>query len=787
MLHFVSRLSGSAHSRLVPTHSKALVAHALAALLWGVCAFAPSIHAQALDGATAKTVVSTPQLRAELLAHAPQGVQAGQPLWVGLQLTHQPEWHTYWRNPGDSGLPTQIELNLPAGINAGEVQWPLPHKLKAGNLTNYGFEKTVLLAVPLTVTKQFKANAAQTLDIQLHANWLVCRLECIPQEGDFALRIPVNSSFASNATAFESVLAEQPKSLPGIKATTHFEAQRLVLQVSGLPASLLGKTLQVFPDTAELVESAAEQHPSASQSWQGDVWTVQLPLSSLRLNDPKQVGFLLTTGEDAERQGFAVSAPVTQAWPAVSELPASTPPIANTATTMNENLMSVDGLVVFFLALLGAFIGGLILNLMPCVLPVLAIKLLGFAQHSRAHRAHRVAGMAYTAGVVVSFLALGAGVLALRAAGEQLGWGFQLQSPMVVSVLAAFFTLIALNLFGLFEFGQILPSRVASFQYKHPVMDAALSGVLAVAVASPCTAPFMGASLGLAMTLPTWQALTIFVAMGLGLAAPYLLASFMPAVARLLPHPGSWMVTLRQLLAFPMLATVVWLLWVLGQQTSLDAAMFALGGLLLLAAFIWALKQHTPAARGLAWLIAAALVWGALSFAEELNAPTNDATQISTAPNGASTNSRPDSARTTNHAWQAWSEAAVMQSLAQGRPVFVDFTAAWCVTCQINKKSTLSNNKVLADFAAHQVTLMRADWTRRDPAITAALTALGRSGVPVYVLYAPGQAPLVLSELLSASKMHDALATLPAAGKTTPATSFALPAKPNAPATITRN
>ena len=390
---------------------------------------------------------------------------------------------------------------------------------------------------------------------------------------------------------------------------------------------------------------------------------------------------------------------------------------------------------------------------MPCVLPVLAIKLLGFAQHSRAHRAHRVAGMAYTAGVVLSFLALGAGVLALRAAGEQLGWGFQLQSPVVVSLLAAFFTLIALNLFGLFEFGQILPSRVASFQYKHPVMDAALSGVLAVAVASPCTAPFMGASLGLAMTLPTWQALSIFVAMGLGLAAPYLLASFVPAVARLLPHPGPWMVTLRQLLAFPMLATVVWLLWVLGQQTSLDAAMFALGGLLLLAALIWALKQHTPAARGLAWLIAAALVWGAFSFAEELNAPATSAVESNSASNGSASNG--------SAVWQPWSEAAVAQSLAQGRPVFVDFTAAWCVTCQINKKSTLSNNEVLADFAAHQVTLMRADWTRRDPAITAALTALGRSGVPVYVLHAPGKAPLVLSELLSVRQMKEALATLP--------------------------
>jgi len=765
MLHFVSRLLGAAHPRVVTVCAKATLAKTFGVLLWGACAFTLPSNAQTL----ASAVVSTPQLRAELVVHAPQGVQAGQPMWVGLQLTHQPEWHTYWRNPGDSGLPTQLELNLPAGITAGQVQWPLPQKLKAGSLTNYGFDKTVLLAVPLTVSTQFKPNTAQTLDIQLHANWLVCRLECIPQEGDFALRIPVNSSFAPHATAFSALLAEQPKPLPDVKATTRFEAQRLALQVSGLPTSLHGKTLSVFPDTAELVASATEQHPRASQSWQGDVWTVQLPLSNLRMTEPKQMGFLLIAGEGAKRQGFVVSAPVMQAWPAVSDLPADSTPAPNTTSNANPNaignetMLGSDGFLGFALALLGAFVGGLILNLMPCVLPVLAIKLLGFAQHSHAHRAHRVAGLAYTAGVVLSFLALGAGVLALRAAGEQLGWGFQLQSPVVVSVLAALFTLIALNLLGLFEFGHILPSRMASFQYKHPVMDAALSGVLAVAVASPCTAPFMGASLGLAMTLPTWQALAIFMAMGLGLAAPYLFASFVPAVARLLPHPGPWMVTLRQLLAFPLLATVVWLLWVLGQQTSLDAAMFALGGLLLLTALIWALKQHGPASRALSGLLAAALVWGALTFAEDLKAPTSSP----------STPTLPGSPQSQGTVWQPWSDAAVAQSLAQGRPVFVDFTAAWCVTCQINKKSTLSNSDVLADLAAHQVTLMRADWTRRDPAITAALTALGRSGVPVYVLHAPGKAPLVLSELLSVRQMREALATLPTPEGPVPTTDFA--------------
>ena len=452
----------------------------------------------------------------------------------------------------------------------------------------------------------------------------------------------------------------------------------------------------------------------------------------MRTHAPKQLSVLLVaerTGNDTP-QGVSLQATLTQPWPDV--LPSTTPIASQQPAELG-----------LWLAWLGAFVGGLILNLMPCVLPVLAIKVLGFAQHSRQHHAHRVAGLAYTAGVIASFLALGGAVLSLRAAGEQLGWGFQLQSPWVVTGLAALFTLIALNLFGMFDMGHLLPQRLATLQARHPVVDAALSGVLAVAVASPCTAPFMGASLGLAMTLPTWQALSIFAVMGLGLATPYLLASWLPAVARRLPHPGPWMITLRQLLGFPMLATVAWLLWVLGQQTSLDAAMAVLGGLLLLSASVWARQHPTRATRWLGGVLAVVLVIGGAQFSHLLDESASSSTSASDAT------------------WQAWSDTAVAESLQAGRPVFVDFTAAWCVTCQINKKTTLSNPEVMADFAAHQVTLLRADWTRRDPAITAALSVLGRSGVPVYVLYAPNQAPVVLSELLSATQMHDALRQLP--------------------------
>lgn len=696
-------------------------------------------------------VVSTPQVRAELVAHAPDGVQTGKTFWLGLQLQHAREWHTYWRNPGDSGLPTQLEFILPPGLEVGPVIWPLPKKLSAGTLTNYGFDGDALLAVAVKVTSAYRAPSNGQLPVQLHANWLVCRLECIPQEGDFALQLPTQSSFANHAKAFTSLIEQQATQLATPQKAARFDGDFLVAAVEGLPAAWVGQKLSIFPTEPELLESSTDQHALAEQSWQGSTWSVRLPVSTARNDSPTKLGWLLVsqvTGES--RQGVELVLPVSGAWPsptvkAYAEVSASK--LASTATPS----ANIDGAFGFILALAGALLGGLILNAMPCVLPILAIKVLGFAQHGASKHLRRLTGVAYTVGVVASFLALGSAVLVLRTMGEQLGWGFQLQTPAVVAALAVLFTLIALNLWDVFSLGNVLPTNLASLQSRHPVVDALLSGVLAVAVASPCTAPFMGASLGVAMTMPTWQALSVFACMGLGLAMPFLLASWVPAVAQALPKPGMWMVNLRHALAFPMLATVIWLLWVFGLQTSVTQVMLLLGGLLVVALTVWACRFRTALARVIQVSGLLAIVWIGL---EVLASPS--ATPQTQAP---STTVR-TATQASGDLWQHWTATAVQTELAQGHAVFVDFTAAWCVTCQINKQTTLNQPELLADFAAKQVRLMRADWTRRDPAISRALAELGRSGVPVYVLYAPNRAPQVLSELLSVAQVRQALEQL---------------------------
>ena len=715
---------------LRPMSTRSLLATALASLPALVSAQAPVSPA----GGPAGPVVTTPQVRAELVAHAPEGIAPGQPVWLGLKIEHKKDWHTYWKNPGDSGLPTTVEWQLPAGVSAGDVDWPTPAKLPIGPLLNFGYDGTLLLPVPVTVAPTFKG---QSLDVKLHAEWLVCKDVCIPESGDFVLKVPAQAATAGSRALFEAAQAAVPRSLADARASAEIEAQALLVKVAGLPAAWQGKNLAYFPETTGVIQNAAP----IQGTWNGAEWSAKVPLDPQRSASPTSLSSVLVApGESA---GVLVQVAVKGNWPAVAApgaLPALAPEAAAPAAQPATSLP---------LALLLALAGGLLLNLMPCVFPVLSLKVLGFASHADDRKQLLAGGLAYTAGVVLSFVALAGLLLALRAGGEQLGWGFQLQQPAVVATLAALFTLIGLNLAGVFEFGSVLPSSLAAARARHPMVDSALTGVLAVAVASPCTAPFMGASLGLAVTLPAVQALSIFAALGLGMALPYLAASAWPKLAAALPRPGAWMAHFKTLMAFPMFATVVWLVWVLGQQVGIDGVAALLVLLLALAFAAWALGSTAlgPVARkgfgALALLLmVAALFWAAPALRQEAVASAASA--------------KADE-------WEPWSTERVAQAQAEGRPVFVDFTAAWCVTCQFNKRTTLARSEVKSAFEERQVLRLRADWTRRDAAITAELTRLGRSGVPVYALYAPGAAaPKLLGEILSVDEVRTALGALPA-------------------------
>ncbi|MBI5718602.1 MAG: thioredoxin family protein [Burkholderiales bacterium] len=735
--------------RRAPAASLAAVARAAWAA-WAVCAAVFALPAVAATSA----VVSTPQVRAELVAHAPEGVAPGKPLRLGLQIDHQRHWHTYWKNPGDSGLPTTLAFTLPAGFVAGDIRWPAPVRLPIGPLMNFGYEGTLLLPVPVQVPAGFSGDS---LTVKLRADWLVCKDVCIPEGGDFTLQVPARAATAGHAAAFAAADAATPVPAAGAEARAELKDGALQVRISGLPAAWHGLALQFFPETAGVLNNAA---PIAGR-WDAGVWSAALAIDPQRSAGPAVLPAVLTAAGKAS--GLEVGVQVTSAWPPLAQAaPAPLPSLGNATVSSDATAAPAAPTATLGLAMamLLALAGGVLLNLMPCVFPVLSLKVVGFARHAEDRRKVLAAGLAYTVGVVVSFVALAALLLALRAGGEQIGWGFQLQSPAVVATLAVLFTLIGLNLAGVFEFGSVLPSSVAAARARHPLVDSALTGVLAVAVASPCTAPFMAASLGLALTLPAHEALAIFAALGLGMALPYLAASAWPRLAQALPRPGPWMASFKALMAFPMFATVVWLTWVLGHQTSIDGAAALLGLLVAVAFGAWALGSPTlgrGARRGFAAaamvLLAAALMWAVPSWRQDAVAATPGAAAAGTPGAGG---------KEGREAWQPWSAERVAQAQAEGRPVFVDFTAAWCVTCQFNKRATLNHADVLSAFERKRVVLLRADWTRRDATIAAELARLQRSGVPVYALYSPGSAgPRLLSEILTVGELTAALAQLP--------------------------
>ena len=665
--------------------------------------------------------VRQPHSSAELIAER-SAVTPGRTLTVALRLQLEDGWHVYWKNPGDSGMATSIGWDLPPGFSAGAIRWPHPARIDIGPLTNYGYEHEVLLLVDLQAPADL-ASATQ-VSLRAKADWLVCKEICLPASADLALALPAAASAAPIDRRWMAQFAEARARLPVEAEGWHAQAVHrdgeLTVHLAAPDGAARLDDLSFFPDREGIILNAAAQrfeHTSAG-------YALHLQTSQQYAGDPNTLaGVLIAQAGFGPVRALAIEVPIESG----SLARAARSPIA------------------LITALLLAFGGGVLLNLMPCVFPVLAIKVLGVLQQTDAQPAHlRSHGLLFALGVLLSFWIVAGLLLALRAQGAALGWGYQLQSPTIVAALATLFFTLGLNLSGVFQIGGALQSFAGGVRARGKHADALLTGMLAVAVASPCTAPFMGAALGYALVQPAPDAMTVFTALALGMAAPYVLLCFAPQLVRRLPRPGPWMETLKQLLAFPLYATVVWLVWVLGQQVGVDGAARLLAGLVLVAAALWALGRWAhaaPGARTLARAFALALAVSGVAVAWP--------------------DRRVDPAAQTARAqgvWQPWSEQAVRSVLAQGRPAFVDFTAAWCVTCQVNKRLVLNAQAVDRRFAELGIARFRADWTNRDPAITAALARMNRSGVPVYALYSPGDgAPALLPEVLTRRLLLDAL------------------------------
>ena len=687
---------------------------------------------------------------AELVAAA-DAVVPGQPLAAGLRLKHDPHWHTYWQVPGDSGLPTTIQWRLPAGFAAGPIEWPVPKRLPVGPLMNFGYEDEVLLPVQIQVPTNLPAG--QDVRLAARADWLICKDVCIPGGADLQLTLPVRAAAAPSrhAALFAATRARTPQPVTLEAATATIEADRIRLAYK---SSATVQRLEFFP----LEESRIE--PAAAQTLRAESGATALYLSAAQpvaAEFSRLKGVLVVDGGPAaaDRGGWAGVVDLPLAAGTVAQVAA---PAAARSAIEAANVAPVSASSMTLLAaLFGAVIGGLILNLMPCVFPVLSLKLVGLMQHQRAedqahlpHPSLRLHGAAFAAGVVLSFVLLAAALIVLRAAGEQLGWGFQLQTPWVVAALTLLFFLIGLNLLGTFEFsfGGALASGDRAQRLRPDRLSGSFgTGALAVIIAAPCTAPFMGAALGYAVTQPAPVALAVFAMLGVGMAVPYVALTWIPALMQRLPRPGVWMQRFKQVMAFPMFATCVWLLWVLAQQVGIDAAALVLGGLVLSGMAAWAVGLMQFGARRWRWLALAATPLALYAvFAPTwpgAPAPARDVARSGLAGE-----------------WQPWSRAEQETQLARGKPLFVDFTAAWCVTCQANKRLVLTSDAVKAAFAQRGVTLMRADWTNRDDDITRELARFNRNGVPLYVLYSGNGRNEVLPELLSERLVLEALARL---------------------------
>ncbi len=642
---------------------------------------------------------------------------------AGLSFKLEPGWHVYWQNAGDSGEPPVMHWTLPSGVTATPLQFPAPSRLPLGPLMDFGYENEVTFPFSFDVMQSAKPGPA-VFDAKVA--WLVCREVCIPGKAELGIRVQIVASAPASVTTSsvdEALWQRGEASLP----TPLPPADKALFQPTqtgfrlGVETGRRETQAAFFPADQTVIANPAPQKLTPTP--RGFVLELQKD-ENLAANPAQLNGVLELSGG---RNYVLSAAPGTVAIPA--------PAIAWVLLLRSAAL---------------AFLGGLLLNLMPCVFPVLFLKGLALVNSgSEERRKLRAHGFVYTAGIVASFWVLVAALLALRAAGSKLGWGFQFQSPIFLALMASLLFFLGLSLAGQFEIGLTLTSAGGSLAAKQGYAGSFFTGVLAVIVATPCTAPFMGAAVGYALSAPTAVTFAVFTALALGLAAPYVALTLQPAWTHLLPHPGAWMDVLKQAVSVPIFITVIGLAWVLSNAYGADALAALLGGLLLLAIAGWFLgrwpaKRWSTAIAGIIVIGAIALAVFSPRLAEEPPAASGTVESATAA------------------GWQPWSADAVSRYQSQGRPVFVDFTAGWCLSCQVNERVALRRPEVEQAFQNSNVALLKADWTRHDEAITQALTAMGRDGVPAYALYTPGNPdPQLLPEVLTPGIVLDALSKLP--------------------------
>ena len=713
-----------------------------------------------LPARAASSSADAPHVRVELLVPEDSLYTNDKLNDAGLHFKLESGWHIYWKNPGDAGEPPHVQWTLPAGITAGPLQFPAPKRLPLGPLMDFGYENEVLFPLKLHVANSVKAGP-----VTLHAkvDWLVCRESCIPGKAELEVQRNVNSGTNSNAYSpspifkrfFEQIPRQFPANRKAVFQPTK-EGFRLSVESGQREVSAL-----FFPADQDILDNPAPQKLTPTPN--GLILDLKKD-ANLTANPAQLKGVLELSGgrayEIVALPPGVKAAPVAEKVDQNSSEPASgTNAAAGQSVTAANAASSPIAVPPLSWALLLrttglAFLGGLLLNLMPCVFPVLFLKGLALVHtgHRELHKL-RAHGLVYAAGILVSFWVLVAVLLGLRAAGATLGWGFQFQSPVFLSLMAGLLFFLGLSLAGQFEIGLTLTSAGGYLAQKQGYTGSFFTGVLAVVVATPCTAPFMGAAIGYALAQTAAVTFAVFTALALGLAAPYVALTLQPAWTRILPKPGVWMEVLRQAVAVPIFATVIWLAWVLAQAYGASVLAALLASFLLLAIAGWFLGRW-PAKRWSA-AVAAVVLLGVIALAfYGQNLVGESAGQASKA--------NLDSA--TAGAWEPWSAERQAAYQSQGRPVIVDFTASWCLSCQVNERVALERPEVQEAFRAGNVALLKADWTRHDEAITRALTALGRSGVPAYALYAPGESqPQMLPEALTPGIVTDALGKLPRA------------------------